>query len=265
MSIVKLKKSLGQHFLSDSNIIAKIIRFSDIKETDEVVEIGPGGGALSVFLARRAKRLVCVELDSRMCVALKEKFKDLNNVEIINEDILKFDFSPFNNLKIVGSLPYYITTPIINYLIKNRKHILEINLIIQKEVGQRLLAKPHTKDYGSFCCFVNYFTRPEILFFIKNTCFHPAPKVDSVFVKLEVLSTPSVEVGKEDVFLKIIRTAFSQRRKTLVNNLKDLASKEKLQYFIAQKGFKEGVRSQELSLKDFADLSLYVQDLPCGF
>jgi 16S rRNA (adenine1518-N6/adenine1519-N6)-dimethyltransferase len=258
----RFKKSLGQNILTDKNTIAKIILSCGLDKDETVLEIGPGMGALSVPIAREVKELVCVDLDKRMCGVLKDQLEVFSNVKIICADILKFDFSLFKSLKVIGSLPYYITTPIISYLLDNRTHIEEAYLIMQKEVGERLLARPRTKDYGSFSCFVNYFTKPKILFHIKNTCFRPAPKVESVLVKLEILKVPAVKVSDEEFFLKVLRMSFGQRRKTLLNNLKGIITKENFEKFIQEKSFKKEVRAEELSLEEFATLVNYIQAKP---
>jgi len=253
----KFKKALGQNILTDKNIIAKIITVCALEAGDSLLEIGPGMGALSVDLAKSVKELTCVDLDSRMCEVLKEKLQSFSNVKIFCTDILKFDFALFKSLKVIGSLPYYITTPIISYLLDNRAHIKEAYLIMQKEVGERLLACPRTKDYGSFNCFVNYFAKPKILFSIKNTCFFPRPKVESVLVKLEILKKPAVLVQDEEFFLKVIRLSFAKRRKTLLNNLKEIITKENFEKFIQEKSLKKEVRAEELTLEEFAALVNY--------
>ena len=255
----KFIKSLGQNILTDKNIIAKIILACGLEKNDIVLEIGPGMGALSGDIARSVKELTCVDLDRRMCEALKGQLGLFSNVKIICADILKLDFRPFQGLKIIGSLPYYITTPIINYLLDNRAHIKEVYLIIQKEVGERLLARPRTKDYSSFNCLVNYFAKPKILFYIKNTCFFPRPKVESALVKLEILESPRVKVSDEKLFLKVLRMSFAKRRKTLLNNLKEVITKENFEKFIQEKSFRKEVRAEELTLEDFASLVSYIE------
>lgn len=215
-----LKKRLGQHILIDDNIKRKIIQSCDISAEEEILEIGSGYGALTKYLTDKAKRVIAVEIDKEMFQGLKYAFKDCQNIEIYCQDILKFNLCSFRNLKAIGNVPYYITSPIIEFLIKNRKYVTDIYLTVQKELAERVVAREGTKNFGSLSLFVQYFTQPQILFKISRNCFFPKPKVDSAFLRLKPIKRSQFHEAEEDVFFKIVRSCFSQRRKKLQNSLK---------------------------------------------
>lgn len=248
------KKRLSQSFLIDKNIARKIIQYCELKKTDSVLEIGSGRGELTVDLAKKVKKLIAVEIDKGLCDILRGKLKDLNNVEIICGDILKYRL-PKGKLKVIGNLPYRIATPIIVYLIENRSKISHIFITLQKELAERFTASPGSKDYGSFSLFVQYYTEPEILFDIKGTCFWPPPKVDSVFLRLNLRRRPKYLVKDQDSLFKIIRKAFSQRRKMLKNSLRDLFPKEEIDKVFEELGLIPSVRPEELSITDFCRIT----------
>jgi 16S rRNA (adenine1518-N6/adenine1519-N6)-dimethyltransferase len=255
----KPKKSLGQNFLVDKNILNKIISSCGFNNCDTILEIGAGRGELTGLLAQRAKKLFAVEIDADLYLLLKEKFKDQPNAEIIHQDILKFDFKKKfkkEKIKVVGNIPYYISSPIIEHLFKYRDKIGSIYLTVQKEFARRVVAHSGSKDYGSFSCFVQYYSEPKILFYISKGCFYPAPKVDSAFLRLEVRKKPILSAAKEKILFRITRAAFNQRRKTLRNSLKGVITRQKLDKFFAKFAIDSNIRPEQLSLQDFANLAV---------
>ncbi len=243
----KPKKSLGQNFLVDKNIQEKIITVCRVTKKDIVLEIGSGRGEITGHLIRKAKKVIAVELDKNLCGILKSRFASCANFELLSNDILKLSLSKYKHLKVIANIPYYISSPIITHLIKYRGSIKTIFLTIQKEVGLRLIAGPGSKDYSSFSCFIQYYTEPKIHFLIKNASFWPKPKVDSCFIELAIRAKPPVKISDEDMFFKVIRTAFNQRRKQLKNSLAGLLPENKLSQ----------ARAEDLSLSDFARLVPY--------
>ncbi|MFA5100347.1 MAG: 16S rRNA (adenine(1518)-N(6)/adenine(1519)-N(6))-dimethyltransferase RsmA [Candidatus Omnitrophota bacterium] len=256
----KPKKSLGQNFLQDPNIRRKIISVCNFSGNDTVLEIGPGQAALTGLIAPRVKKLIAVELDRILSTELSIQFQDNPSVTIINADFLKYDLSklsvcPPNKLKVVGNIPYYITSPIIEHLFSFRERISDIYLTVQKEFGQRIVAKPGTEHYGAFSCFVQYYTVPSIEFTIKRTCFFPAPKVDSCFLKLAMRVLPPEIVINEDLFFKVIRASFQKRRKTMRNCLKGMFPDDKLAATFSACNIKSGIRGEELGIPEFARIA----------
>ncbi|MCU0651153.1 MAG: 16S rRNA (adenine(1518)-N(6)/adenine(1519)-N(6))-dimethyltransferase RsmA [Candidatus Omnitrophica bacterium] len=257
----KPKKSLGQNFLQDPNIRRKIIAACDFCPDDTVIEIGPGQAAMTELIAPIVKRLYAIELDTVLAGMLEEQFKDDPRVSIINQDFLKCDIaalladSPRTKVKVFGNIPYYITSPIIQHLFEYRSHISNIYLTVQKEFGQRIVAEPGSEHYGSFSCFVQYYTQPRIEFLIKRTCFYPAPKVDSCFLSLSMRPEPAVSVKDENLLFTIIRRSFGQRRKTLKNCLKGLIPADNLDSFFEKYSVNPKARAETLSLQDFANLA----------
>lgn len=262
----KPKKSLGQNFLQDQNIQRKIIDACDFQPSDRVLEIGAGTGVLTGLIASNVSRVYALEIDRSLNAVLARNLKAYNNVRIINQDILKFDLDKLKDgagkIKVFGNIPYYITSPIIEHLLRFRHKIEVIFLTVQKEFGQRMVALPGSKDYGSFSCFVQYYTEPKILFAIKKNSFNPAPKVDSCFLRLAIRQNPAVAVDNEELLFKIIRTAFQQRRKTLKNSLKSIVPKEKLQEFFKRYKINPKIRPEDLSLQSFANLLNSLNSLP---
>ena len=254
-------KRFGQNFLIDKNITRKICDAVSLHHSDCVLEIGPGRGALTHFLQERSKRLIAIEIDKGLCSALARNLGEAKNTQVVCMDILKFDLgsylkkSKIKNLKVVANLPYYITTPIIEYLFKHLKSINDIFITVQKEVAMRMVAYPKTKVYGAFTCFVNYFCKPTILFKIKKDSFWPIPKIDSCFVRLEPHRDPKkfYKLRCEELFFKIVRTGFGQRRKQLLNPLSNLVSKDFLKKMPI--GNLLSSRAEDLSLEDFVCLS----------
>lgn len=221
------KKSLGQNYLHDENICRNIVSAFEIKKNDLVVEIGPGKGALTKYLVNLTKNLAVIELDENNCKILRETFAGL---KVINEDVLNADFNKItgllgkskNKLRIIGNIPYNITTPILFKLIESRQFIYNAQLMMQEEVAQRLTAKPNTKEYGILSVFTQVYTKPKLLFRVSKNCFYPKPKVDSRVVNLEFTDELISKVSNEDFFRKFVRGAFGTRRKTLKNSLKNI-------------------------------------------
>ncbi len=256
-------KRLGENYLIDGNVKDKIIGEAGIRRIDTVLEIGPGFGALTIDLASSGARIFAVEKDKKAFSILKELFKDsFPNIKLLNGDILEFDIRDIakrDKIKVVGNLPYYITTPIIEYLIGNRKFIESMLIAVQREVANRFLAVPGSKDYGSISCFLQYFTKPSYLFTIKRASFYPKPDVDSSLLRFAILDNPSVEVEDEEIFFKIIRGSFNQRRKTIMNSLsrKEVLNltKNELADILCKAGINPASRPEDLGLGEFANLT----------
>jgi 16S rRNA (adenine1518-N6/adenine1519-N6)-dimethyltransferase len=255
-------KSLGQNFLVDQNISRKIVSALELRPTDTVFEIGAGQGELSNLIAPKVGKLYALEIDRRLYPLLIERFKIYSNVIIINQDILKCDLVNFFNehkikgkIKVFGNIPYYISSPIIEQLIKYREVIKEAFITVQKEFAKRIVADPGTKEYGSFSCFLRYYTIPKIIFQINRGCFYPSPKVDSCLLHIEFREKPAVYVKNEELLFKIIRSAFNQRRKTLRNSLKGKIASERLEGFLLKNNLNLNIRPEKLSLAEFADLA----------
>src|SRR5690625_1425199 len=221
------KKSLGQNFLIDVNILSNIIEQADINDTTGVIEIGPGIGALTEQLAIHAEKVVAYEIDQRLLPILEDTLSDYQNVTIIHEDILqanvrdviKKHFRPKQKVQIVANLPYYITTPILMKLLEDRLPISALTVMIQKEVAERMAAKPNSKAYGSLSIAVQYYTKAEVVMTVPKSVFMPQPNVDSSILRLTMRENPPVHVEDEGYFFSIIKASFAQRRKTLRNNL----------------------------------------------
>jgi len=262
------KKSLGQNFLIDPNILQRITETAQLTKETGVIEIGPGIGALTEHLARAAGKVVAFEIDQRLLPILDETLAPYDNVTVINEDVLKADvkevvereFAQFDRLMVVANLPYYVTTPIIMKLLEDKIPVNGFVVMLQKEVGDRISAKPSSKEYGSLSIAVQYYTEASIAFIVPKTVFMPAPNVDSAIIKLNVRSEPAVSVDDEDFFFLVTRTSFAQRRKTILNNLVNglPGGKEKKNDIIEaleEAGIEPSRRGETLSLDEFAALS----------
>jgi 16S rRNA (adenine1518-N6/adenine1519-N6)-dimethyltransferase len=257
---IKPKKGLGQHFLVDKNIQRKIIANCAFGGSDIVLEIGAGRGELTGLIAHRVKKVYALEIDSYLCEVLKDNLSNYTNIEIINQDILKFDLrryfkKPNQKIVVVGNIPYYITSPILERLLKFRAKIDTIFITVQKEFARRMTACAGSKDYGAFSCFVQYYAQPRALFFIKKTSFLPIPKVDSAFVRLKIRRFLPLNLKKERLFFKIIRAAFNKRRKTLRNSLQGTISSLKLEAFFNRYNLDTDIRPEKLTLEDFIHLT----------
>ena len=266
---ISANKKLGQNFLIDDEVIDGIISASEVNKNDLVIEIGPGLGTLTKRLLDNAGKVICIELDTRMIGILNDRFKFFYNFEVINEDVLKVDLNQLINenkskelktAKIVANLPYYITTPIVMKLLEDKLGIESITVMIQKEVADRLVDIPGGKNSGAITYGVNYYTKPEKVIDVPNTAFIPAPEVNSSVIKLNVLDKPSVNVKNEELLFKIIKMAFMQKRKTLLNGLTNgnLASKEQIEKILVDLGFDLRIRGEKLSLEDFARIAEYM-------
>jgi len=247
------KKHLGQNFLFDPSILSRIIHAAGLSEEDTVVEIGPGPGSLTRMLAEKVKRLIAIELDPELYRRLKGDFIAYNNVEIIYGDALKFPYETFGEFRVVANIPYYITTPIIFRLLDAKEFLRSMTLTIQREVAERIVARPGGKDYGVLSIMIQYYASPELRFIIPKEAFRPVPKVDSAVVHMKILEHPSVAVKDEKMLFRLVKTAFSQRRKTLSNSLKSLGGDMKEVMLSA--GIDPQRRPETLSIEEFARLS----------
>lgn len=247
------KKYLGQNFLFDPSILSRIIEAANIKHNDTVVEIGPGYGTLTKLLAGVAKKVIAIELDYELYEKLKEELKEFRNIEHIHGDALKYPYEKLEPFKVAANIPYYITTPIIFRLIEARKNLISMTLTVQKEVAQRIVAKPNTKDYGVLSLAVQYYSNPELKFIIPKGAFRPVPKVDSAVIHVEILDRPRAIVADEKLFFAIIRTAFAQRRKMLSNSLKSIS--QDIKGILISAGIEPVRRAETLSLEDFAKIT----------
>jgi len=247
------KKYLGQHFLSDPRILGRIIRAAGIRSDDTVVEIGPGPGILTRLLSAHAGRVIAIELDSELCKALRRQFPDRGHVEIIQGDALAYPYEQIGHFKVVANIPYYITTPIIFRLLDAKPHLESMTLTVQKEVAERIVAEPGGKEYGILSIMVQYHAEAEIKFLISRDAFRPAPKVDSAVLHVTIRDRPAVEISDRDLFFRIVRTSFAQRRKTLANSLRPVSGH--IRDALLQAGIDPGRRPETLSLADFARLA----------
>ena len=268
------KKSFGQNFLTDTNILQKIVDTAEIDDQVNVIEIGPGIGALTEFLAERAAEVMAFEIDHRLVPILADTLRDFDNVTVVNEDILKVDLAQhiqnFKNpdlpIKVVANLPYYITTPILMHLIESGIPFSEFVVMMQKEVADRISAQPNTKAYGSLSIAVQYYMTAKVAFIVPRTVFVPAPNVDSAILKMVRRPEPAVAVEDEKFFFKVSKASFTHRRKTLWNNLtgyfgKTEEVKEKLTKALDQAGLSPSVRGEALSLAEFASLADALQNI----
>lgn len=258
------KKYLGQNFLVDEVVVDRMIRACGLVKDDWVMEIGAGLGVLTRRLAREVKNVLAVEKDRNVCVALRDMVKGSGNINIICDDFLGLDIERTlieapEKIKVIGNLPYYITSPIIEKLITNRLNFDSIYITVQKEVAERICASPGGKDYGSLSVFVQFYTRPRILLNIGRDCFYPEPEVDSSFVELMVLRKPSVDVNDADKFFAVVKAGFGQRRKTLLNSLLSSEAitldKNALAELLKKIGIDPGIRAEKLSLEQFARIA----------
>lgn len=256
------KKSLSQNYLRDENICRKIVEAFDIGKDDKILEIGSGQGALTKYIADRTKKLVGIELDKNNCAILSEKFPDL---QIYNDDILKTDFGKMSRrfdskgkIRVIGNIPYNITSQILFKLIDNRNLISNALMMMQEEVAKRLIANPNTKDYGITSVFTQVFSKPGLLFKVSKNCFYPKPKVDSRMIKFDFETSLEDRIENIEFFRKFVRTAFGKRRKTLRNALKDM----EIDVRSAGVTFDFGRRAETLTPIEFIDLSnkFYRQD-----
>ena len=265
---ITANKNLGQNFLIDDETVAGIVEAASVSKEDLIIEIGPGLGTLTKELLERAGKVICIELDKRMIEILEDRFSMYDNFKVINEDVLKVNLKDLiqkekiKNTKIVTNLPYYITTPIIMKLLEDKLDIETITVMIQKEVADRLVTEPGTGDTGAITYAIHYYTNPKRILEVPNTSFIPSPKVNSTVVKLNILKTPSIEVKNEKQLFDIIKTAFMQKRKTLVNALANsgkYGSKEQVEKTLQKLEIDLKIRPEKMSLEQFAKLSNLIE------
>jgi len=259
----RFSKSLGQNFLIDDSVLEDIMNAADITSDDLVIEIGPGVGTLTKMLLKKAGKVCAIELDEKLIPILNNELKEFSNLNIIHGDALKVDFDEIigdeKSVKVVANLPYYVTTPIISRLLNGNYKFSSITIMIQKEVAERIAAKPSTKEYGALTLLVQYFCTVEVVRKVSPAAFIPQPKVDSMVIKLNKLSEPAVKVENVEMFFKVIRESFNMRRKTLSNSLKNLKiEKDRLQEAFEKAGIDPVRRGETLSLQEFGRLSDFI-------
>ncbi|NLK28461.1 MAG: 16S rRNA (adenine(1518)-N(6)/adenine(1519)-N(6))-dimethyltransferase RsmA [Clostridiales bacterium] len=260
------QKKFGQNFLIDTHVLDKIIHAADITKDDFVLEIGPGIGTLTQYLCEHAREVVAVEIDRMLIPILSETLSGYSNVTVINEDILKIDLNTLvqernggRPIKVVANLPYYITTPIIMELFERHIPLINVTVMVQKEVADRMQAVPGTKDYGALSLAVQYYAEPYIAANVPPNCFMPRPNVGSAVIRLTLYQNPRITVKDEALMFRLIRASFNQRRKTLLNGLnnsKELNfTKEEILNAIREEGLSDNVRGETLTLEQFAGLA----------
>ena len=266
---ITANKSLGQNFLISKEAVDSIIGSASISKQDLIIEIGPGLGTLTQELLEKAGKVICIELDTKMVDIITDRFSLYSNIEIINEDVLKVNLQDliknekqknnFQNVKVVANLPYYITTPIIMKLLEDKLDIESITIMIQKEVAQRLLAEPGTNLSGAITYGIYYYTVPQNVIEVSRESFIPAPEVDSQVIKLNIRKNPPVIVKDEEKLFKIIKLAFMQRRKTLINALSNgnLYTKEEIKQMLEDLNIDLQIRGEKLTLEQFAQIANY--------
>lgn len=265
------QKRYGQNFLIDEHVLGKIIRSAGITEDDFVIEIGPGIGTLTQYLAYSAREVAAIEIDDALIPILEDTLSGYDNVMVIHEDVLKVDLTKLAEeknggrpVKVVANLPYYITTPIIMGLFENHVPVESITIMVQKEVADRMKTGPGSKDYGALSLAVQYYARPELVANVPPNCFMPRPRVGSAVIRLTKHEKPPVEVQDEKLMFQIIRASFNQRRKTLVNGLYNAPElhipKERTAAVLEEMGLAPGIRGEALELSQFAELSSRLKD-----
>lgn len=264
----KFSKGLGQNFLVDEEILTNIMEGAGLDENTCAMEIGPGIGTLTQEMAKRCRRVVAIELDDNLIPVLNETLENYENIKVVHGDALKIDFNELieteklTNIKLVANLPYYVTTPIITKIFEERTTIESIVVMIQKEVGERIVARPGTKDYGSLSLLCQYYADSTKVCDVPPTSFIPKPKVDSMVIKMDIKRIPAVEVIDEDFFFKVIRHSFNMRRKTLWNSLKPIGlPEEKLREAFLTADIDSQRRGETLSIEEFARLSNIMKKL----
>lgn len=261
----RMQKKYGQNFLIDANILTKIVEAAQITKEDTVLEIGPGIGTMTQYLAEAAGKVIAVEIDRELIPILEETLSSYDNVTVLCADVLKVDLTKLVNengggpIKVVANLPYYITTPIIMALFESRVPLTSITVMVQSEVADRMQTGPGTKDYGALSLAVQYYAKPEIVARVPASCFTPRPNVDSTVVRLMKFEEPPVKAEDEDWLFGIIRASFNQRRKTLANGLANAGGlgigREQVESVLEEMGLSRTVRGETFTLERFADFS----------
>ena len=270
---IKANKSLGQNFLINSEVVENIVNSSEITAEDMIIEIGPGLGTLTKYLLEKAGKVLCIELDSKMIKILQDRFSMYDNFEVINSDVLKLNLNDIisenkkqgkiKNVKVVANLPYYITTPIIMKLLEENLDIKSITVMIQKEVADRLIETPGGKNTGAITYTVYYYCDSKKIMEVPNSSFIPEPEVTSEVIKMNLRDNPIVEINNPKIMFMIIKSAFMQRRKTLLNaltNTKVFISKEEGLEILKKLNLSENVRAEELSIQNFADIARIITE-----
>lgn len=266
---LRLTKSLGQNFLNDDNVVRKIVDAADLNKDTLALEIGPGIGSMTKELAGRAAGVVAIEIDKHLIPALNDNLSEFSNIDIINNDVMKANIdsiiSEYKNkynskaVKVVANLPYYITTPIIMRFLEEVKGIDGMVFMVQKEVAQRMVSGPGTKDYGALSVAVQFYCKPAIIFDVPPHCFIPQPEVHSTIIRLDILKEPSVRVDDKELYFRLVKASFGQRRKTLVNGLANAGflrkDKEQIKQIIESMGLKDNIRGEVLTVQQFGELS----------
>lgn len=266
---LRLTKSLGQNFLNDDSVVTRIVDTAEIDNETLVLEIGPGVGSMTKELARRAAGVVVVEIDKYLIPALSENLSEFSNITIVNNDIMRVDIEALlaeskekysaKVVKVVANLPYYITTPIIMKFLEEVKGISRMVFMVQKEVAQRMVSKPGIKDYGALSVAVQFYSSPKIIFDVPPHCFIPQPEVHSTIIGLDILSEPPVAILDKEVYFKLVKASFGQRRKTLVNALANSGifnkNKDQIKQILESMGLKDNIRGEVLSVQQFGELS----------
>lgn len=270
---IRANKSLGQNFLINREVIENIINNSEISKDDMIIEIGPGLGTLTKYLLEKSERVLCIELDNKMVKILQDRFSTYNNFQVINADVLKINLNEIinenkskykiKNVKIVANLPYYITTPIIMKLLEERIDIKSITVMIQKEVADRLIEIPGGKNTGAITYTVYYYCTSKKIMEVPNSSFIPEPEVTSEVIKMDLRNKPAVEIKEPKIMFMIIKSAFMQRRKTLLNaltNTKVFINKDEGIKILKKLNLKENIRAEELSIQDFANIAKIISE-----
>lgn len=265
---ITANKNYGQNFLIDESTVQNIVEKAEVSKKDLIIEIGPGLGTLTSLLLEKAGKVICIELDPKMINILQDRFSLYENFELINDDILKVNLkalisnnSEFNNIKVVANLPYYITTPIIMKLLEDKLNLNSITVMVQKEVAERLAEIPGGKESGAITYSINYYTNPSIILQVSKECFIPSPKVDSAVLQLLVLKEPKIKVLDKTLFFKIIKAAFLQKRKTLINSLSNSGIQNKiyLEEMLDKLSINKKIRAEQLTLEDFGKIADYIK------
>ena len=260
------QKKYGQNFLIDPHVLDKIIGESGIEKEDMILEIGPGIGTMTQYLAEAAREVVAIEIDKNLIPILEDTLSEYKNITVINQDVLKVDLRKLvmeknqgRPIKVVANLPYYITTPIIMELLESKLPIESITIMVQKEVAERMQQTPGSKEYGALSLAVQYYAKPEIVANVPPNCFMPRPKVGSAVIRLTLHQNPVIEVEDEEFMFRLIRASFNQRRKTLINGIGNAPNinvgKEEVKAALEEMGLSENIRGEMLSLEEFARLS----------